>query len=86
MNYKLNCPAWYKPYAEILFEADFDRLLRILAAGTEAAGFQRHWDQLLTEPHRACSAPELCPGVQLGREARRSENIESCKTPASEEL
>jgi hypothetical protein len=44
VNYKLNCPAWYKPYAEILFEADFDRLLRILAAGTEAAVFQRHWE------------------------------------------
>jgi hypothetical protein len=43
-------------------------------------------NQLLTEPHRACSAPELRPDVQLGREARRSENIESCKTPASEEL
>jgi hypothetical protein len=43
VNYKLNCPAWYKPYAEILFETDFDRLLTILAAGTEAAVFQRHW-------------------------------------------
>jgi hypothetical protein len=44
VNYKLNCPAWYKPYAEILFETDFDRLLIILAAGTEAAVFQRHWE------------------------------------------
>ncbi len=46
MNYKLNCPAWYKPYAEILFETDFDRLLTILVAGTEAAVFQRHWESV----------------------------------------
>ena len=28
----------------------------------------------------------LRPGVQLDRETNRSENIESCKTPQSEEL
>jgi len=44
VNYKLNCPAWYKPDAEILFQTDFDRLLAILAAGTEAAVFQRQWE------------------------------------------
>jgi len=43
VNYKLNCSAWYKPHTEILFETDFDRLLTVLAAGTEAAIFQRHW-------------------------------------------
>jgi hypothetical protein len=44
VNYKLNCPAWCGPYAEILLETDFERLLTILAAGTEAAVFQRHWE------------------------------------------
>jgi len=44
VNYKPNCLAWYNPYAEILLETDFERLLTILAAGTEAAVFQRHWE------------------------------------------
>jgi hypothetical protein len=61
-------------------------MLTILAAGAEAAVFRAIGNQLLTEPHRACSAPELRPGVQFGREARRSENIEFFKTPLSEEL
>jgi hypothetical protein len=43
VNYKLNCPAWYKTYAEVLLETDFERLLTILA-GTEVAVFQRHWE------------------------------------------
>jgi hypothetical protein len=42
VNYKLNCPAWYKLYAETLFKTDVDRLLTILAVGTEAAVSQRH--------------------------------------------
>jgi hypothetical protein len=37
VNYKLNCPASYQPYAEILFETDFDRLLTILAAGNRSS-------------------------------------------------
>ena len=43
VNYELNCPAWYKPYAEVLFETDFERLLTILAI-PEVAIFQRHWE------------------------------------------
>jgi hypothetical protein len=86
VNYKLNCLAWYKPYAEILFESDFDRLLTIMAAAPKQQSSSATGNRLLTEPHRACPAPELRPGVQLAREARSSENIESCKTPASEEL
>jgi hypothetical protein len=35
---------------------------------------------------QACFALKLLPGVQFGREARRSENIESFKTTLSEEL
>jgi len=42
VNYELNCPAWYKPNAEVLLKTDFERLLTILA-GTEVAVFQRHW-------------------------------------------
>ena len=40
---------------------------------------------LLAKMHRALLRPS-CPGVQFGREACRSENIESFKTPLSEEL
>jgi len=42
VNYKLNCPAWYKPYDEVLLETDLERLLTILA-GTEMAGLPTSW-------------------------------------------
>ena len=40
LNYKLNCPAWHKPYAEALLEANLERLVTIWAA-TEVAVIQR---------------------------------------------
>jgi len=42
VNYKLNCPAWYKPYDEVLLETDLERLLTILA-GPEMAGLPTPW-------------------------------------------
>jgi hypothetical protein len=45
VNYELNCPAWYKPYDEVLLDTDFERLLTILT-GTEVAIFQRHWESV----------------------------------------
>jgi hypothetical protein len=39
LNYKLNCPAWHKPYAEVLLETDSAKLSTIFAA-TEVAVFQ----------------------------------------------
>jgi hypothetical protein len=85
-NYKPNCLAWYNPYAEILLETDFERCWQYWRRAPKQQSFSAIGNQLLTEPHRACSAPELRPGVQFGREARRSENIEFFKTPLSEEL
>jgi hypothetical protein len=42
--------------------------------------------EVLSNVRRTCFAPKLRPGVQFGREALRSENTESFKTPLSEEL
>jgi hypothetical protein len=85
VNYKLNCPAWYKPYAEAFLETSSERLLTILAA-TEIAVFQRLWELTADQNASACFASKLRLGVQFGGEASRSENIESFKTPLSEEL
>jgi hypothetical protein len=84
-KYKPNCPAWPKPYAEDLLETDRERLLKIWVA-TEIAVFPRPWELATDQDASVFFAPELRPGGQFGREACRSENIESFKTPLSEEL
>jgi hypothetical protein len=48
--------------------------------------FVQNWELAADQDARPRSAPNSRPDAQLGREARSSENIESCKTPVSEEL
>jgi hypothetical protein len=85
MDYKLNCSVWRRPYAEVLLAIRFERLLTILAA-TEIAVFQRLRELAADQDATSLFCGQVAPGVQLDRDARRSENIESCRTPASEEL
>jgi hypothetical protein len=84
VKYKLNCSAWPRLYSEDLVEADSERWLKISAA-TEQQSSGAFGNLLLSEMHRAVLRPS-CPGVQFGPEACSSENIESFKTPLSEEL
>ncbi len=85
VNYKQNCPAWHKPYAEALLEIRSERLLTNLAA-TEIAAFQRLWELAADQDASGLSCVQAASSVQFGRGALRSENIESFKTPLSEEL
>ena len=71
--------------AEALLEADSERLLKTSAA-TETAVFQRLWEFAADQDASDCFAPKLLADVQFSREARRSVNIESFKTPLSVEL
>jgi hypothetical protein len=84
VKYNQTAPRGRSP-AEALLEADVERLLKISAA-TEIAVFQRFWEFTADRDASGCFAPQLLPDAQFSREARRSENIESCNTPASEEL
>ena len=43
VNYKLNCPASHKPYAEAFLETDPWKLLTIFVT-TEIAVFERLWE------------------------------------------
>ena len=84
VSYK-DCPAWPNPCVEDLLETDSERLVKTSAA-TEIAVFQRFWEFAADRDASGRFAPKLLPDAQFSREARRSENIESCNTPASEEL
>jgi hypothetical protein len=55
-------------------------------AATEIAVVQHVWELAADQDARSLRCGQVALGVQLAQEARRSENIESCKTPASEEL
>ena len=85
VNLQTKLAAWHKPDAEALFEIGSGRLLTTLAA-TEIPVLQRLRELAACQDASGLFASKSCPGVQLARESRRSENIESCKTLASEGL
>ena len=71
--------------AETLFEICSGKLLTTLAA-TKIPVFQRLWELAAYQDASGLFCVQVVPGVQLARESRRSENIESCRTLASEGL
>jgi hypothetical protein len=58
LNCKRNCPAWRKPYVDVLKETNSQRLLTVFAA-TEERSSSTFWDSLQTNMHRAYFAPKL---------------------------
>ena len=83
VKYDQTAPRGRSP-AEALLEADSERLLKTSAA-TETAVFRHLWE-FADQDASDCFAPKLLADVQFSREARRSVNIESFKTPLSVEL